>query len=273
MALWPSIAGLGSAFLFAFTITGGKIVTRDHSVLTLLSRAANRVERPEILPRVFVSVGARHGAPHQLADREGFAGQHRCLIGDADAPKIALRIEIGRRRVRIALHQSRPAQTPFNEITHLAGLVNIANDEILAALVLLRLRRRRARLFMIMLAMNERSESIARVTLDSLPDVEHRATGRVDHHAPDLSKNLKVSDRHSEGWKNDHVVGVHSTEIDVSIVGHEEGDPHRLEFGVHMRVMDDLASQIDGTIRELLSCLIGVVDRPLHAVTEAELLC
>lgn len=37
VALWPSIAGLGSAFLFAFTITGGRIVTRDHSVLTILA--------------------------------------------------------------------------------------------------------------------------------------------------------------------------------------------------------------------------------------------
>jgi len=38
-ALWPSLAGLGSAFLFAFTITGGKVMTRDHSLMTLMAWA------------------------------------------------------------------------------------------------------------------------------------------------------------------------------------------------------------------------------------------
>ena len=61
-------------------------------------------------------------------------------------------------------------------------------------------------------------------------------------------------------------------EIDVPINGHEEGDPHRLEFGVHVRVMDDFTRQIDGTIRELLSRLIGVVDRALDSVAEAKFL-
>jgi drug/metabolite transporter (DMT)-like permease len=39
-AFWPALAGLASAFLFAFTVTGGKFVTRDHSVLTILAWGA-----------------------------------------------------------------------------------------------------------------------------------------------------------------------------------------------------------------------------------------
>ena len=175
--------------------------------------------------------------------------------------------------MRKALHQSRSAQATFDEIADQLCLFHVANYEVLTAFVLLCLRRRRARLFVVMLAVNERSESIARVTLDSLPDVEHRAAGRVDHHAPDLAKDLEVPDRHSECGKNDHICGPHSTEIDVPILGHEEGDPHRLEFGVHVRVMDDLTRQIDGTIREFLSGLICVVDRALDSVAEAKFLC
>src|ERR1051325_10417535 len=36
--------------------------------------------------------------------------------------------------------------------------------------------------------------------------------------------------------------------------------------------MDDLSSQVDGTIRELLSGLIGVLNCPFNPITEAELL-
>ncbi|HEU4600505.1 MAG TPA: DMT family transporter, partial [Steroidobacteraceae bacterium] len=34
---WPAAAALASAFLFAFTVTGMKIMTRDHTTLTLMS--------------------------------------------------------------------------------------------------------------------------------------------------------------------------------------------------------------------------------------------
>lgn len=40
-ALWPALAALGSALLFAFTVTGGKIISRDHSVLTILAWGAS----------------------------------------------------------------------------------------------------------------------------------------------------------------------------------------------------------------------------------------
>src|SRR4029450_1898377 len=100
------------------------------------------------------------------------------------------------------------------------------------------------------LAVDERGEAVARVALDALPDVENGATGGVDHHATDLSKDLAVCDRDPEGRKDYNVLGLDSTEIDAAVLGHEEGDPHSLEFRIHVRVMDDLAGQVYGTIRE-----------------------
>jgi drug/metabolite transporter (DMT)-like permease len=34
---WPAVAAIASAFLFAFTVTGMKIMTRDHTTLTLMA--------------------------------------------------------------------------------------------------------------------------------------------------------------------------------------------------------------------------------------------
>lgn len=40
VALWPALAGLGSAFLMAFSLTGVKALSRDHGQLSLLSWSA-----------------------------------------------------------------------------------------------------------------------------------------------------------------------------------------------------------------------------------------
>ena len=37
---WPAAAALASSFLFAFTVTGMKVMTRDHSTLTLMAWSA-----------------------------------------------------------------------------------------------------------------------------------------------------------------------------------------------------------------------------------------
>ena len=130
--------------------------------------------------------------------------------------------------------------------------------------------------------MNERSEPISRVALNSLPDVEHRSTRRVNQHASDLTKDFEVPDRHTERRQDHYILGLHPTEIDVPasrfplraspFPRHEERDTHRPEFRVHVRVMDDLTGQINGTIRELLSGLVGVVDCPFDPITEPKLL-
>ena len=66
-SFWPMAAGMGSALLFAFTIIGAKIVTRDHSVLTIMAWAT-------VLGVVFLVLsGALLLA---LADSVGF-----CAIG------------------------------------------------------------------------------------------------------------------------------------------------------------------------------------------------
>jgi drug/metabolite transporter (DMT)-like permease len=51
---WPAIAALGSALLFALTVTGMKVMTRDHSTLTLMAWSAGLGLILSIPPALFV---------------------------------------------------------------------------------------------------------------------------------------------------------------------------------------------------------------------------
>src|SRR6266480_431897 len=73
--------------------------------------------------------------------------------------------------------------SPFYEVADEARLVHVAHNEVMPLPVLAHLRRRRSRLLVVILAVNERRESVARVALDALPDIEHRAARRIDENA------------------------------------------------------------------------------------------
>src|SRR4051812_13883930 len=51
----------------------------------------------------------------------------------------------------------------------------------------------------------------------------------------------------------------------------EKADPERSELIVHVRVVNDLAGQVDRAIREARTRLVRVIHRAIHAVAEAEL--
>ena len=121
-----------------------------------------------------------------------------------------------------------------------------------------------------------------RIILDTLRDRTTRGLATVIEtveRARKLRQRIRIARRQIEGHDmaadadRDHrAIKADAAEIDAPILRHEEGYPHRLEFRVHVRIMDDLAGQVDGTIRELLSGLVGVLDRALDSITKAELL-
>src|SRR5207248_866027 len=179
------------------------------------------------------------------------------------------------------------AKTSLDKVADQLGFVDVSHDEVMPTRIFLSLRCRRARLFVVVLTMYQRGEAVPRVALDPFPYVEDRTAGRIHHHATNLSKRFEILDGNPERRQDHNVLCLDPAEIDVTSVrppcvrragsrfplpGHKELDAHRLEFRVHVRVMDDLARQVDSTIRKLLSRLLGVLDRPLHPVTEPELL-
>jgi hypothetical protein len=126
-----------------------------------------------------------------------------------------------------------------------------------------------------MLAVNERREAVPCVALDPFPDIQHGPAGRVDDHTAKPTQRLEVTHGHSERRQDHDVlrrdirVVEHGLAVRI-VAGGENFDSHLAQPAVHVRVVDDLANEPDATIGELPACLVGVLDRPLHAVAEPE---
>ena len=213
------------------------------SVLPLLRRAADRVERAEVRGRVVIPVGPGHRCSDFGADRERFLREHRRLVSDPDFFEMALRIEPRRDGVGKPRHQVLGRQLPLNEVADDPGLVHVPDDEIMRVGIFGCLRCRRAGFFMVVLAVHERRKAIARITFHAFPDVENRAAGGVDHHAADLPERLEVLDRDPESRQNDHIGRLNARIIDSLRADLENLHPHVPKLPVHMRIVDDLPGQ------------------------------
>jgi hypothetical protein len=78
----------------------------------------------------------------------------------------------------------------------------------------------------------------------------------------------EIFDGDAEGGEDDDILGGERVPRLAGV--RQEADALRPQLVVHVRV-DDLAGQEDAPRRELEPRLVGVVHRPVHAVTEAEL--
>src|SRR4051794_7846207 len=125
---------------------------------------------------------------------------------------------------------------------------------------------------MVVLAVNDRGIAIAGVTLDPLPDIEHRPTGGIHQHTSDRTEPLEVANGDAEGRHDDDIVRCYSAKVEESIfLLAQQGDAHFPQLLVHMRVVDDLSHQEQPPVGKLGSGLVGILDCSINAVTKTEL--
>jgi hypothetical protein len=184
-----------------------------------------------------------------------------------------VRIESRRRRHGELGEKLFARAAAFDVVADHARFVHVPHDDVGTPRILEHLRRRCARLFVVVLSVDERREAVTRIRLDALPHVEHRATRRVDEHATDGAQRLERLDRHPKGREDHDVVGLDGREVEVPVRTRlHDLDAHAAELRVHVRVVDDLASEDEVPIGKFLSSLVGVLDGALDAIAEAELL-
>src|SRR5688572_24346386 len=123
---------------------------------------------------------------------------------------------------------------------------------------------------MVVFAVNQRCEAVLRVALDALPDIEHGSAGRVDKDALDATQLVEVVNRDAERGEDHHVLRRHRAEIELTVSRLEDLDAHFPQACVHVRVVDDLAHQINAAVRELAARLIRVFHGALDPIAEAE---
>ncbi len=219
------------------------------------------------------AVRTLHRFSHRRGDRQRFGGQHRRLVGDADSAQIPFGIETGRAGVRrITRHELLCRSSALNVRHYILGFRHVAHDQVVAAGIAKDLRRRRPRLLMVVLAVDERRESITPIAVHTLPYVQNRPTGRIDENTSDRSQRLEIPDRHPERGEDHHVIGRYRRVVESLGAGHENLHPHSAQLLVHVGIVNDLTHQHDPPIGEFGARLICVIHGALHPVTEPEFL-
>src|SRR5882762_435385 len=246
----------------------------EHGILPFLRSRADRVERAEMFAESLGAPAPRHALPHLTGDGERFAREHRGLIGDADALQVAVGIEARRHLAFELLQKLLPRPPSLDVLADDPCLIHIPHHEVIAAGIFVDLAGRGLRFFVVVLAVDQGGEAVARVHLDALPDVQDRSARRVDEHAADRAQALEVPHRHAKRRENHDVAGAHGAEVELTIPPFrpvQEFDAHRGEVLVDARVVDDLADQERALAGKLGARFVRILDRAVHAVTEAEL--
>ncbi len=220
-----------------------------------------------------VALGERIGDP--LCDGERLAGQHRGLVGHAHALEIAREVEISRHLVPERLLHLGDGGVALDEPAQELRFVHVTHDDVAATIVFRDLARGGLGLLVEVLAVDHRREALARVLLDPLPHVEHRAARRIHEHIHEhtaqIAQVLEVGVTHAEGRNENDVLRLHAGKIELPVLaGANDRHPHGLELLVHVGVVDDLPHQMDPLVGELGTALVGVLHGAVHAVAESE---
>ena len=238
-------------------------------VLAVLRGAADGLQRAVVVRQRRGAVAGEHGLADHLADGDRLAHQHGGLVRQADAPEIAVRVEAGRAGVPERCRELLAAGASADHVAQQPGLLRVEDHDVAPAVHGRGLGRGRLRLLVMQLAVDDRGEAVARVLAHLLPDVEHRAAGRVDQRAAPPLQPLQVRHRHAERRNDDDVVGDEVVHRFVRIA--QKTNPRLAQAVVDLRVVDDLAGQVDAAVGEAAARLVGVADRAVDAVAEPEL--
>src|SRR5437899_8473656 len=99
-----------------------------------------------------------------------------------------------------------------------------------------------------MLAVDERREAPRGEPIDVLPYVQDGAARRIDEDAAPGAQIRHLLDRDAEGGENHHVARPDRSEAgSTSVRLPQEPDAHLLQAQVHVRVVDDLAGDVDAS--------------------------
>ena len=183
--------------------------------------------------------------------------------------QVLVRIEPGRYRAAEPLEQGRAVAALPDERAYQLGLFFVAHDEEVSAGVLCRLRRRRARFFVVGLAVDDRREPVLRVALHVLPDVEDRSAGRVHERAALRREQRHVADGHAERRQNHDVVDAERGGVFARI--RQKANALGPQPRVDVRVVDDFAREKYVLMRKALAGFIRVVHRAVDSVIKTEL--
>ena len=151
---------------------------RSCVALQIVSKARNRSGQR----RHAVPIG--HRLPHRLGNLERLRREHRRLVRQADARKVAVGVEPGGGGVGKAREEVGAVAVAADVIAHRVCFAAVQHHQVPAVRILKGLRGRGLRLLVMHLSVNDGREAVLRVAPDVLPDVQDRPAGGVHQGAP-----------------------------------------------------------------------------------------
>jgi len=132
--------------------------------------------------------------------------------------------------------------------------------------------RGRAGLLVRVLAVDEGREACGGEAIDVLPDVEDRPARGVHQDTAARPETGQLFHRHAERREDDDVQGTDRLQPRAAPVRlPQEPDPHLFQAGVDVRVVNDLADQVDRAIGKFSARLVGVFDGAVDPVAKTKL--
>jgi hypothetical protein len=190
------------------------------------------------------------------------------IASEADPLQVNVRVEAVRTRLPKTGEEDARTAAAADVVADDLGLRAVANDQVPAAGVLQGLGRRGPGLLVVHLAVDDGGVALLGISLHVLPDVQHGSARRVHHRAAAGLQIEQQAHGDAKRRENHHVPGPEGRDGLAGI--RENADAERTQAVVDLRVVDDLARQVDLAARKAAPCLVGVVDGAVDAIAEAE---
>ena len=241
--------------------------------MTILRRAANRVEETEMARQIPAAMFLFHRGFDAALHFLGLAAQHGGLVGDPDRLEVDVRIEPGRVRAFELFQELLFIAAVQNIAAHVIGFSEVIDDEVMPGAVGGRLRSGRLGFLVLGLAVNDARDRFLRVLPDALPNAHHVAARCIHHDAACLFQFLARDHFGAERGNNDNILAAQAADFLVGRLWRNGLDAHVADLVVHFRVMDDFAEQINRFgRRKHFAGGVSQVDGAFDAVTEPEFL-
>ena len=214
-----------------------------------------------------------HGAADASLDLLGFATEHGGLVRHANGIEVLIGIE-ARGIGTFEPFEKLGLVPPLDDVVaDVVGFVQVVNHEIMTGAEGGGLGSRGLGLLMLGFAVDDAGHRFTRILPDPFPDAHHITARGVDQQAALGFEFLPGLNLGSKRRNDHHIVRFQLIHLGRTRLGGNRHDSHVADLVVDLRVVDDLAKQVNGARwREDAARGVSQVDRAFNAVTKAEFL-
>ena len=237
-------------------------------ILPVLRSAADGIEHVEA---GIVSIPLHHGGAEDILNLRRLRFQHRGLIRKPDFRQMRIGVKAFGIAPGKMLHKGITVTTAIDIICHHSGICSIEYHQETPLPILTEGLGSRGHAFLVLgLAVNDAGHPSCSVGTHTLPHLDDIAAGAVYQGHPLGIQALTKRHRYTECRHDNHII---SSKLVIGGVVHfprQMQQTERIQSGIHIRVVDNLADEPDAPVLEQAAGCIGYFYSAVHTIAEAE---